>query len=275
MDDERQHGKGKEQTVKAVILAGGMGTRISEESYLQPKPMIEIGGKPILWHIMKIYARHDITEFVLLLGYKGDIIREFFVNYIARTTNVTVDLSRADPGRLTFHGAPSEPWKVTLVDTGEDAMTGARLWRARHYLQDADCFCATYGDGVADVDITATLNFHWAHGRIGTLTGVFPPSRFGELNVEGGTVLTFNEKPQVPGGYINGGFFVFQREFIDRYLDDREDLILEREPIERLAADRQLMMFPHKGFWQPMDTPREYGLLNELWASGKAPWKSW
>jgi glucose-1-phosphate cytidylyltransferase len=261
--------------MKVAILCGGRGTRLREVSERIPKPMVPIGDKPIIWHIMKIYAQHGINEFVLLLGYKGDVIREFFVNYAARTTDVTIDLSRADPGRLTFHGTPSEPWKVTLVDTGEDAMTGARIWRARHYFQDADCFCATYGDGVADVDISATLNFHREHGRIATLIGVFPPSRFGELNVEGSTVLRFNEKPQVSGGYINGGFFVFQREFIDRYLDDREELILEREPIERLAADHQLMMFQHKGFWQPMDTPREHGLLNELWASGKAPWKSW
>lgn len=261
--------------MKAAILCGGRGTRLREVSDLIPKPMVPIGDKPIIWHIMKIYAAHGITEFVLLLGYKGDVIRDYFLNYSARTADVTIDLSRADPGRLTFHAQTGESWKVTLVETGENAMTGARLWRARHFLEDADCFCATYGDGVADIDIGAVLKFHAGHGRVATLTGVFPPGRFGELSIEGSTVRSFNEKPQVSGGYINGGFFVFQREFIERYLDDREGLVLEREPMERLAADKQLMMYQHEGFWQPMDTPREYQLLNELWAAGKAPWKTW
>jgi glucose-1-phosphate cytidylyltransferase len=261
--------------VKAAILCGGRGTRLREVSDLIPKPMVPIGDKPILWHIMKIYAAHGITEFVLLLGYKGDLIREFFLNFAAHTTDVTIDLSRTDAGRLTFHGTPSEPWKITLVDTGEDAMTGARLRRARRFLEDADTFCATYGDGVGDVNITKLLTFHQEHGRMATLTGVLPPGRFGELRMEDGAVRTFNEKPQVSGGFINGGFFVFHRDLLERYLNDDIGLILEREPMERLAADSQLMMFPHEGFWQPMDTPREYSLLNDLWSAGKAPWKIW
>lgn len=261
--------------MKAAILCGGRGTRLREVSDLIPKPMVPVGDKPILWHIMKTYAAHGITDFVLLLGYKGGVIRDFFLNFAAHTTDVTIDLSKAGQDRLTFHGTPSEPWKVTLVDTGEDAMTGARIRRARPYLEDADCFCATYGDGVGNIDITALLKFHREHGKLATLTGVRPPGRFGELIVDQGAVQTFNEKPQVSGGFINGGFFVFQRELIDLVLDDREDLILEREPMEKLAQSGELMMFPHEGFWQPMDTPREYSLLNDLWASGKAPWKVW
>ena len=261
--------------MKAAILCGGRGTRLREVSDLIPKPMVPIGDKPILWHIMKTYAAHGITDFVLLLGYKGGVIRDFFLNFAAHTTDVTIDLSKAGQDRLTFHGIPSEPWKVTLVDTGEDAMTGARIRRARHYLADADCFCATYGDGVGDIDISALLKFHRGHGKLATLTGVRPPGRFGELVVSDGAVQTFNEKPQVSGGFINGGYFVFQREMLDQVLDDREDLILEREPMEKLAASGELMMFPHEGFWQPMDTPREFSLLNDLWSSGKAPWKVW
>lgn len=261
--------------MKAAILCGGRGTRLREVSDLIPKPMVPIGDKPIIWHIMKIYAHYGVTEFVLLLGYKGDVIRDFFLNYAARTTDLTIDLSRSGLDRLTFHGSPSEPWKVTLVDTGENAMTGARLRRARRFLEDADLFCATYGDGVADLDLDKLLAFHRAHGRIATLTGVYPPGRFGELNISNNAVMAFNEKPQVSGGRINGGFFVFHRDFLDRYLDDREDLILEREPMDSLVADGQLMVFAHDGFWQPMDTPREYQLLNDLWSTGKAPWKTW
>jgi glucose-1-phosphate cytidylyltransferase len=261
--------------MKAAILCGGRGTRLREVSDLIPKPMVPIGDKPIVWHIMKTYAAHGINEFVLLLGYKGSVIREFFLNFAMHTTDVTIDLSRTDSGRLTFHGTPSEPWKVTLVDTGEDAMTGARLRRARPFLNDCDTFCATYGDGVGDVDITALLKFHHDHGKLATLTGVLPPGRFGELVVQDHAVRTFNEKPQVSGGCINGGFFVFQRDVLDWALDDREDLVLEREPMEKLAAAGELMMFRHDGFWQPMDTPREYQLLNDLWSSGQAPWKIW
>jgi glucose-1-phosphate cytidylyltransferase len=261
--------------MKAAILCGGRGMRLREVNDVVPKPMVQIGERPILWHIMKIYAAHGVNDFVLLLGYKGDLIREFFLNFAAHTTDVTIDLSRSDAGRLTFHGAPSEPWRVTLVDTGEAAMTGARIRRARRYLDDADNFCVTYGDGVGNVDISALLAFHRAHGKLATLTGVLPPGRFGELTDDHGAVRTFNEKPQVSGGCINGGFFVFQREVLDTMLDDREDLILEREPMQRLAAAGELMMYRHEGFWQPMDTPREFQLLNDLWAAGKAPWKIW
>jgi len=261
--------------MKVAILCGGRGTRIREVSDLIPKPMVPIGDKPILWHIMKIYSAHGFNDFVLLLGHKGHVIREFFLNFALHTTDVTIDLSRTDEGRMTFHGTPAEPWKVTLVDTGEETMTGARIHLARHFLEDADCFCATYGDGVGNVDITALLKFHRAHGKLATLTGVLPPGRFGELSVEDGAVKKFNEKPQVSGGCINGGFFVFQRELLGRYLSDDERLVLEREPMDRLAAEKQLMMFRHDGFWLPMDTPREYQLLNDLWNAGKAPWKMW
>lgn len=261
--------------MKAVILCGGRGTRLREVSETLPKPMVPIGGKPIVWHIMKIYAAHGIKEFVLLLGYKGDLIRDYFLNFASQSADVTVDLSRIGADRLHFHKSQTEDWKVTLVETGEDAMTGARIRRARHYLQDEDHFCATYGDGVGDVDLPALIAFHKEHGKMATLTGVYPPGRFGELNATGGVVNSFNEKPQVSGGHINGGFFVFKREFLDRYLTDDEGLILEREPMERLAADHELMMFEHNGFWQPMDTPREYSLLNDLWADSNAPWKTW
>lgn len=261
--------------MKALILCGGRGTRLREVSETLPKPMVPIGGKPIVWHIMKIYAAHGITDFVLLLGYKGDIIRDYFLNYANQASDVTVDLSKRGEDRLQFHKHQSEDWKVTLAETGEDAMTGARIRRGARYLGDATHFCATYGDGVGDVDIKALIDFHKGHGKTATLTGVYPPGRFGELNTDAGTVNSFNEKPQVSGGHINGGFFVFNRDFVDTYLDDREDLILERDPMERLAADRELMMFEHNGFWQPMDTPREYSLLNELWAENQAPWKTW
>lgn len=261
--------------MKALILCGGRGTRLREVSETLPKPMVPIGDKPIVWHIMKIYAAHGITDFVLLLGYKGDIIRDFFLNYANQSSDVTVDLSKRGEDRLQFHKHQAEDWKVTLAETGEDAMTGARIRRGARYLGEGEQFCATYGDGVGDIDIRALIDFHNGHGKTATLTGVYPPGRFGELNTVGGTVNSFNEKPQVSGGHINGGFFVFNRNFVDDYLDDREELILEREPMERLAADRELMMFEHNGFWQPMDTPREYSLLNELWAESRAPWKTW
>jgi len=261
--------------MKVAILCGGRGTRLREVSDLIPKPMVQIGDKPILWHVMKSYSAFGFNDFVLLLGYKGDVIREFFLNFAAHTTDVTIDLSRTDEGRLTFHGTPSEPWKVTLVDTGENTMTGARLRRARHFLEDANCFFATYGDGVGDIDLSALLAFHRGHGKLATVTGVLPPGRFGELSVTNNQVQKFSEKPQVSGGRINGGFFVFQREVLESFLDDREDLVLEREPMERLAAAGQLMMYRHDGFWQPMDTPREFQALNDRWAAGNAPWMVW
>ena len=261
--------------MKAVILCGGRGTRIRELSETVPKPMVQIGDRPILWHIMKMYSAHGIHDFILALGYKGDVIREFFLNFAVHTADVTIDLSRTGPERLSFHGAESEPWKVTLVDTGYETMTGARIRRVRKYLDPSEDFCVTYGDGVGDVDITALLRYHRDHGKTATVTGVRPPGRFGELSLVDDTVHLFNEKPQVGSGFISGGFFVFRRQFADTYLDDREDLMLEREPLERLAADGQLKMYRHDGFWQPMDTPREYQLLSDLWASGAAPWKMW
>ncbi len=261
--------------MKVAILCGGRGTRIREVSELLPKPMVPIGDKPILWHIMKTYSHYGINEFILLLGFKGHAIREFFLNFAAYTSDFTVDLTASGDKRIQVIGGTTEPWKVTLVDTGENAMTGARLMRARKYLEKEKEFCLTYGDGLGNVDIEALLKFHRTKGKVATVTGVRPPGRFGELRVEGSSVKAFNEKPQVSGGYINGGFFVMSNQIFNRYLNDREDLVLEREPLEKLAADSQLEMFCHDGFWQPMDTPREFQLLNELWDSGKAPWQVW
>ena len=261
--------------MKLAILCGGRGTRLREVSETLPKPMVPIGGRPIVWHIMKIYASHGITEFVLLLGYKGEIIRDYFLNFASFASDVTVDLSSTGADRLTFHREVSEDWKVTLVDTGLDAMTGARFRRARHHLMDEENFLATYGDGVGDVDVTSLIKFHQAQGTTATLTGVYPPGRFGELEVENNVVRAFNEKPQVTGGRINGGFFAFKSSMIDDYLDDREDLVFEQEPLQKLAKDGQLSMFEHDGFWMPMDTPREHSLLNDLWAKKQAPWRTW
>lgn len=261
--------------MKVAILCGGRGTRLREVSETIPKPMAPVGEHPILWHVMKLYAAHGLTEFVLLLGYKGAVIREYFLNFAAYETDVTVNLAATDERRLTFHGRPTEPWRVTLVNTGEDTLTGGRVRRARRYLETDELFCLTYGDGVGDIDITALLAFHRRHGRLATVTAVRPPGRFGELALDGGHVRVFNEKPQVSGGYINGGFFVFHRDVIERYFPDRDDLMLEKEPLEALARDGELMAFQHEGFWQPMDTPREFQLLNELWRSGRAPWKIW
>ncbi len=261
--------------MKVAILCGGRGTRLREVSETIPKPMVPVGEHPVLWHVMKLYAAHGLTEFVLLLGYKGVVIREYFLNFAAYETDVTVNLAATGEERLTFHGRPIEPWQVTLVNTGEDTLTGARIRRARRYLETDELFCLTYGDGVGNIDITALLAFHRNHGRLATVTAVRPPGRFGELALEAGQVRVFNEKPQVSGGYINGGFFVFHRDVIERYFPDRDDLMLEKEPLEALARDGELMAFQHEGFWQPMDTPREFQLLNELWRSGRAPWKIW
>lgn len=261
--------------MKIAILCGGRGTRIQEVSEVIPKPMLPIGNRPILWHVMKIYSSYGYNNFVLLLGYKGYVIRDYFLNYAAYNSDVTVNLNDTASNHLIYHGKPVEPWQVTLVDTGDEAMTGARLWRARRYLVNEDVFCATYGDGVGNIDIKALIQFHQFHGKLATLTGVNPPGRFGELVVEGADVRAFNEKPQVSGGFINGGFFVFNKEVFERYFNDREDLILEREPLENMARDRQVMMYQHNGFWQPMDTPREFQYLNQLWKAGNAPWKVW
>ncbi|MBL8516647.1 MAG: glucose-1-phosphate cytidylyltransferase [Betaproteobacteria bacterium] len=255
--------------MKAVILAGGMGTRISEETSVRPKPMIEIGGKPILWHILKIYAAHGINDFVICLGYKGYIIKEYFANYFLHMSDVTFDM-RAN--KMEIHDAKAEPWRVTLVDTGENTMTGGRLKRVKQYLGDED-FCFTYGDGVGSVDITKLIDFHRAAKRLATVTATQPPGRFGALKVEEGRIAGFQEKPQGDGGWINGGFFVLSPKVID-YIDD-DATVWEREPLENLARDNQMSAYLHEGFWQPMDTLRDKMLLEELWASGKAPWKCW
>jgi glucose-1-phosphate cytidylyltransferase len=259
--------------VKVVILCGGHGTRLREETEFRPKPMVEIGGRPILWHIMKLYAYHKLTDFVLCLGYKGHVIKDFFLNYQARTVDITVRLDRRPTVEL-LDGHGEEGWAITLAETGQDTMTGARVRRIRRYL-DRGPFCLTYGDGLGDIDVSELIRFHRSHGKLGTVTAVRPPGRFGELRVSGQRVTEFAEKPQVTEGYINGGFFVFERDFVDRYLDDRDEVVLEGEPLRRLAADGELMVWQHDGFWQPMDTYREYKILEHLWSTGQAPWKVW
>jgi glucose-1-phosphate cytidylyltransferase len=255
--------------MKAVILAGGLGSRISEETGVRPKPMIEIGHQPILWHIMKIYAAHGITEFVVCLGYKGYVIKEYFANYWLHTCDVTFDLAG---NNVEVHQTSTEPWKVTLVDTGDDTMTGGRLKRVMPYVS-GETFCLTYGDGVADVDIGRLLAFHREQGTIATVTGVQPPGRFGALELEGSRVHGFAEKPEGDGGWINGGFFVLEPG-VERYLNG-DKTIWEREPLEGLARDGELSVYQHHGFWQPMDTQRDMRQLQEMWESGRAPWKSW
>jgi glucose-1-phosphate cytidylyltransferase len=257
-----------------MVLCGGTGTRLREETEVRPKPMVRIGDRPILWHIMKLYAFHGLTRFVLCLGYKGHVIKEYFLNYRTFAADVTVDLAR--PSSVEYHaGAVTEDWRVTLVETGQTTQTGGRVARAARYV-DGDTFCLTYGDGVGNVDISALLRFHHAHGRLATVTGVRPPGRFGELRIgAGGAAVEFNEKPQVAEGVINGGFFVFHRAFVERYLEPRDDLVLELEPLQKLARDGQLMVYLHEGFWQPMDTYRELMLLEQLWQSGQAPWRVW
>jgi glucose-1-phosphate cytidylyltransferase len=255
--------------MKAVILAGGLGSRISEETGVRPKPMIEIGHKPILWHIMKIYAAHGITEFVVCLGYKGYVIKEYFANYWLHTCDVTFDLAG---NSVEVHQTSTEPWKVTLVDTGDDTMTGGRLKRALPYV-DGETFCLTYGDGVADIAIDRLLAFHREQGTIATVTGVQPPGRFGALELEGARVHGFSEKPEGDGGWINGGFFVLEPG-VERYLDG-DATIWEREPLEGLARDGELSVYQHHGFWQPMDTQRDMRQLQAMWETGRAPWKSW
>lgn len=256
--------------MKAVILAGGYGTRITEESVLRPKPMVEIGGRPILWHIMKIYAAHGITDFIVCLGYKGYVIKEYFANYVLHAADVTIDLAQ---NRLEYLSGAPEPWKVTLVETGEATETGGRLKRVARWLQEDDTFCMTYGDGVSDIDITASLAFHRKHGKLATMAAVTPPGRFGALTMEGDSVTGFREKPRGDGGLINGGFFVLSRQVLDYVTDDKT--VWERAPLEKLATEGQLEAFRHDGFWQPMDTVRERMVLESLWNSGKAPWKVW
>lgn len=255
--------------MKAVILAGGLGTRLAEESSLKPKPMVEIGGKPILWHVMKIYSHYGIHDFIICLGYKSYIIKEYFANYFLHMSNVTFDMKF---NQMQIHDNKAEPWRVTLVDTGENTMTGGRLGRVKEYLRDED-FCLTYGDGVATVDILKLVEFHREQGLLATVTAVQPSGRFGAMDIGGNQVLQFQEKPKGDGSWINGGFFVLSPKVFD-YIDGDES-IWEREPLERLAADSQLAAYKHDGFWQPMDTLRDKNQLEELWASGQAPWKVW
>jgi glucose-1-phosphate cytidylyltransferase len=256
--------------MKAVILAGGLGTRISEETLLKPKPMVEIGGRPLLWHVMKIYSAHGIDDFIICCGYKGYVIKEYFANYFLHMSDVTFDMRQGN--QLVVHQKSVEPWRVTVVDTGEQTMTGGRLRRVRDYIG-AETFCFTYGDGVGDVDVRASIAFHRRQGRDATVTAVRPPGRFGSLAIEEGTVRAFREKPQGDGAWINGGFFVLEPRVIERIEGD--DTLWERGPLDGLARDGQLAAYEHLGFWRPMDTLREKNLLEEQWASGRAPWKIW
>jgi glucose-1-phosphate cytidylyltransferase len=256
--------------MKAVILAGGLGTRLSEETSVRPKPMVEIGGKPILWHIMKIYSHHGINDFVICCGYKGYIIKEYFANYFLHASDVTIDMTS---NVTKIHKKRVEPWKITLVDTGDNSMTGGRLKRVAEYVKDDEMFCMTYGDGVGDVDITSVIQFHKNHGRLATLTATFPPGRFGAVDISDGKVLSFREKPKGDGAMINGGFFVLSPEVLKLINDDSTDW--EQEPLVRLAENNQLMAYEHKGFWQPMDTLRDKLYLENLWSKDNAPWKKW
>jgi glucose-1-phosphate cytidylyltransferase len=257
--------------MKAIILAGGLGSRLSEETLLKPKPLVEIGGKPILWHIMKIYSAHGINEFIVCCGYKGYLIKEYFANYFLHTSDVTFDIYQ---NQMEVHSRYAEPWRVTLVDTGETTMTGGRLKRVAKYLADEDSFCLTYGDGVGDVDITALINFHHSHGRSATLTATFPPGRFGVVDTRAdGAVTAFHEKPTGEGGRINCGFFVLSPKVIDLIANDQTSW--EREPLATLTEKGELMAFLHDGFWQPMDTLRDKRLLDELWERSEAPWRVW
>jgi len=255
--------------MKAVILAGGLGTRLSEETVVKPKPMVTIGGKPILWHIMRSYSHHGINEFVICCGYRGYVIKEYFANYFLHMSDVTFDMKH---NQMEVHSRNAEPWKVTVIDTGDDTMTGGRLKRVARYVDQDDMFCMTYGDGVSDVNIGGLIEFHKQHGKLATLTATQPPGRFGALILEGSAVSSFQEKPQGDGAWINGGFFVLSPKVLD-YVEG-DETIWERKPMERLAADGQLQAYFHNGFWQPMDTLRDKVYLEELWDSGKAPWKT-
>ncbi len=256
--------------MKAVLLAGGLGTRISEESVLRPKPMIEIGGRPILWHILKIYANHGIRDFIICLGYKSYIVKEYFANYMLHSSNITLDTRS---GQLDYHDSNVDDWHITLVDTGEETMTGGRLKRIAKYLTPGEPFCMTYGDGVSDVNITELVEFHKSHGKEATVTAVTPPGRYGALDISDGMVNKFIEKPIGDNGMINGGFFVLQPEVLNRIEGDSTSW--EQAPLESLARQKQLMAYRHHGFWQPMDTLRDKIHLEQLWQSGRAPWKSW
>ena len=256
--------------MKVLILAGGFGTRLSEETELKPKPMVEIGGKPILWHIMKLYSAHGVTDFVICCGYRGYIIKEYFANYFLHMSDVTFDMQL---NQMEVHHKNAEPWRVTLVDTGDDTQTGGRLKRVGEYIKDEKAFCFTYGDGVADINISAEIAFHERHGKLATVVAVQPPGRYGALNMCGNQVTGFIEKPRGDGGLINGGFFVLSPTVLDLIAGDQTSW--EREPLAQLAAKEELMAFEHTGFWQPMDTLREKNLLQELWDTEKAPWIIW
>lgn len=255
--------------MKCVILAGGFGTRLSEETTTKPKPMVEIGGRPILWHIMKMYSQHGVNEFIICAGYKGYIIKEYFANYFLHMSNITFEMTTNE---MQVHENNAEPWKVTIVDTGDGTMTGGRLLRVKDYIGD-ETFCFTYGDGVSNVDISKLIEFHKEKDKWATVTAVQPPGRFGAIKMEDTTIISFEEKPQGDGGYINGGFFVLEPSVFD--LIDGDPMIWEREPMERLAEKRQIEAFTHDGFWRPMDTLRDKNHLEDLWESNKAPWKTW
>ena len=256
--------------MKAVILAGGLGTRISEETDLKPKPMVEVGGRPILWHIMKIYSAHGINDFIICCGYRGYIIKEYFANYFLHQSDVTFNMKN---NTMQVHQKRVEPWKITLVDTGENTMTGGRLLQVADYIKNEKYFLFTYGDGVSDIDITASVKFHRQHGKIVTLTAAYPPGRFGALEIKENIVESFQEKPRGDGALINGGFFVLSPKALD-YIEDN-NTVWEQEPLKILAENGELMAFQHPGFWQPLDTLRDKNYLEELWAKGKAPWKIW
>jgi glucose-1-phosphate cytidylyltransferase len=256
--------------MKAIILAGGLGTRLSEETVTKPKPMVEIGGKPILWHILKIYSHYNVRDFIICCGYKGYVIKEYFANYFLHQSDVTFHMK---DNKMEVHEKRAEPWTVTLVDTGDETMTGGRLKRVKPYLRDDETFCFTYGDGVADINIKELIDFHYSHGKEATLTATYPPGRFGALNIQNNQVMRFEEKPKGDGGQINGGFFVLSRKVIDRI--EADHTVWEQEPLKGLAKDRQLMSYKHEGFWQPMDTLRDKNRLEELWDTNKAPWKVW
>lgn len=256
--------------MKVVILAGGLGTRISEETQVKPKPMIEIGENPILWHIMKIYTHYGLTDFLICLGYKGTVIKQYFVNYRLYQSDVTMDFVY---NQTIFHNQPTEPWKVTLVETGYNTQTGGRLKRLAKYLQGEEMFCFTYGDGVADVNLQEVIAFHQSHGKLATVTAVQPPGRFGALALDGDRVTSFMEKPHGDGGYINGGFFVLSPKVLD--LIPSDETLWEKEPLETLAQKQELMTYKHQGFWHPIDTLRDKNYLEDLWKTNKAPWKVW
>jgi glucose-1-phosphate cytidylyltransferase len=256
--------------MKAVILAGGLGTRLSEETVTRPKPMVEIGGKPILWHIMKMYSAHGINDFIICCGYKGYVIKEYFANYFLHMSDVTFDMSE---NKMHVHHQRAEPWKITLIDTGDNSMTGGRLKRVYDHIKDESAFCFTYGDGVSDINISKTIDFHLTHGKLATLSATFPPGRFGALDIENNCVKSFKEKPKGDGAMINGGFFVLSPKVVG--LIENDQTIWEQHPLMKLAEDGELMAYKHEGFWQPMDTLRDKTYLEELWASGKAPWKNW